>query len=46
MTALRDKDSRAPAQEGFIPAGKLPLMVFLVGVLALVLVAGWLSRLI
>ncbi|WP_424949217.1 hypothetical protein [Deinococcus sp.] len=46
MTTLRGEDGQAPAQEGFIPAGKLPLMAFLVAVLALVLLAGWLSRLI
>ena len=42
---MRRKAPRLPAQEGFIPAGRVALLVFLLGILALLLVAGWLSRL-
>ncbi|WP_407571000.1 hypothetical protein [Deinococcus altitudinis] len=46
MTVSRPEQRGAPVQEGFVPAGRLPILAFLSGVLALMLVAGWLSRLV
>ncbi|WP_407539255.1 hypothetical protein Q0M94_13920 [Deinococcus radiomollis] len=45
MTVSRPDRTGPPAPENFVPAGRLPILAFLSGVLALMLVAGWLSRL-
>ncbi|MGY2892195.1 hypothetical protein [Deinococcus sp. UYEF24] len=46
MTVSRPDGRGQPAQENFVPAGRVPILAFLSGVLALILVAGWLSRLV
>jgi len=46
VTVLRPRDPRPVAQEQFVPAARAPLIAFVAGVMALVLVAGWLAHLV
>jgi hypothetical protein len=44
VTVSRPDRRAQPVQEHFVPVGRLPMITFLSGVLALILLAGWLSR--
>lgn len=46
MTVLRNREQRPATQEQFVPAARAPLIAFVAGVMALVLVAGWLAHLV
>jgi len=46
VTVLRSRERRPAAQEQFVPAARAPLVAFVAGVMALVLVAGWLAHLV